>query len=202
MESADDMIDVAFALEGHTLPHEHRFALADALQAALPWLAGAPHAGVHRLNVVRGGGADDLVSRRTRLTLRVPRERAQAATALAGMSLQLGAHRLRAGRVRTRELLPHGTLYAALVASDADDEAEFLRNVQKELDALGVRGQPVCGRWQSAEAGRLRGCSLMVTGLDTAQSLALLRQGIGPHRRLGCGLFVPHRSAAAVGTPP
>jgi CRISPR-associated protein Cas6 len=120
---------------------------------------------------------------------------------LAGTSMQLGAHRLRAGRAGTRELLPHGTLYAALVVADGPDESAFLRGVQRELDALGVRVQPICGRWQSAEAGRLLGCSLMLTGLDAAQSLVLLQQGIGPHRQLGCGLFVPHRSAAAVGTP-
>jgi CRISPR-associated protein Cas6 len=201
MDHNAGMIDVAFALEGHALPHEHRFALADALQAALPWLGTEPRAGVHRLNVVRGGGEDDLLSRRTRLMLRVPRERADAAAALAGVTMQLGSHRLRAGRARTRELLPHGTLYAALVVAEGPDEAAFLRGVQRELEALGVRGQAVCGRWQSAEAGRVLGCSLMLTGLDPAQSLVLLQQGLGPHRRLGCGLFVPHRSAAAVGTP-
>ncbi|HEY0883830.1 MAG TPA: type I-MYXAN CRISPR-associated protein Cas6/Cmx6, partial [Ramlibacter sp.] len=102
---------------------------------------------------------------------------------------------------RRRELLPHGTLYAALVAADGPDEAQFLAAVQLALDALGVRAQPVCGRWQSAEGGRLVGCSLMLSGLERDQSLVLLQQGLGPHRRLGCGLFVPHRSAAAVGTP-
>jgi CRISPR-associated protein Cas6 len=201
MDQSADMIDVAFPLEGHLLPHEHRFALADVLQAALPWLAAEPRAGVHRLNVVHGRGEDDLVSRRTRLTLRVPRERADAACALAGMPVQLGGHRLRAGRPKARELLPHNTLYAELVAADGPDEDAFLAAVQHELAGLAVRAQPICGRWQSAEQGRLLGCSLMLTGLDTAQSLVLLQQGLGPHRRLGCGLFVPHRSAAAVGTP-
>lgn len=200
MEQPAEMIDVAFALEGQALPREHRFALADALQAALPWLAEDSRSGVHRLNLVRSGD-DDLLSRRTRLTLRVPRHRADETCALAGTPIQLGAHRLRTGRAQRRELLPHGTLYAWLVAADSTDEAAFLVRVQGELDALGVRAQPVCGRWQIAEGGRLIGCSLMVSGLDRAQSLLLLQSGLGPHRRLGCGLFVPHRSAAAVGTP-
>jgi hypothetical protein len=64
-----------------------------------------------------------------------------------------------------------------------------------------VRAQPVCGRWQSLERGRLVGCSLMLSGLDREQSLRVLRHGLGGHRRLGCGLFVPHKSAAAVGMP-
>ncbi|MCE3273209.1 MAG: Cas6 Crispr, partial [Ramlibacter sp.] len=36
-------------------------------------------------------------------------------------------------------------------------------------------------------------------GLTRAESLRVLRRGIGPQRLLGCGLFVPHKSAAAVG---
>ena len=197
-----DMIDVAFALEGDALPREHRHALAEALQEALPWLGSEARAGVHRLKLVASGdGADDLVSRRTRLTLRVPRGRADEVDVLSGTDLSLGGHRVRAGRARRRELLPHGTLYAPLVAADAPDEAQFLVTVQLALDALGVRAQPVCGRWQSTEGGRLVGCSLMLSGLERDQSLVLLQQGLGPHRRLGCGLFIPHRSAAAVGSP-
>ncbi len=201
MDSAAEMIDVAFALEGDAVPREHRYALAVALQRALPWFDGDARTGVHGLKLVRSGSGEDLVSHRTRLLLRVPRGRAADAAALAGALLRLGDHRLRPGRAQPRELLPHGTLYAPLVATDATDEASFLARVQDDLDALGVRAQPVCGRWQSAEAGRLRGCSLMLSGLDAAQSLVLLQQGLGPHRRLGCGLFIPHRSAAAVGWP-
>jgi hypothetical protein len=39
----------------------------------------------------------------------------------------------------------------------------------------------------------------MLHGLATAASLRVLEAGVGRHRRLGCGLFVPHKSAAAVG---
>ena len=202
MDTTAEMIDVAFALEGDTLPHEHRYALAAALQGALPWLDNDARTGVHGLKLVHSGTGAHLVSHRTRLTLRVPRERAEETCGLTGSLLRLGEQRLRAGRAQQRELLPHGTLYAALVATDAPDEAAFVAHVQGELDALHVRAQPVCGRWQSAEGGRLRGCSLMLSGLDAVQSLLLLQQGLGPHRRLGCGLFVPHRSAAAVGSPP
>lgn len=195
------MIDVAFALEGHAVPQEHRYALAEALLGTLPWLADEPDAGVHRLKLVAGGGGESLLSPRTRLTLRVPRGRGDAACALAGTELRLGPHRLRAGRPQQRELLPHGTLYAHLVAAEDADEAAFVERMRAELAALGVAAQPVCGRWQSTEAGRLVGCSLMLSGLDTAQSLRVLQQGLGGHRRLGCGLFVPHKSAAAVGAP-
>jgi CRISPR-associated protein Cas6 len=196
-----DLIEVAFSLGSGRLAQEHRFALAEALERALPWLAQEPEAGVHRLKLVAGGGGEAIVSRRTRLVLRVPRARAEAAAALAGRPLQVGAHALQPADPRTRELLPYGTLYAPLVASGDDDEGAFLARVGSELAALEVRAQPVCGRWQSLERGRLVGCSLMLSGLDREQSLRVLRHGLGAHRRLGCGLFVPHKSAAAVGMP-
>jgi hypothetical protein len=41
----------------------------------------------------------------------------------------------------------------------------------------------------------------MLDGLNAAHSLRVLEAGLGPHRRLGCGLFVPHKSSVAVGTP-
>jgi hypothetical protein len=181
------MLDLAFAVEGGgALPREHRRALADALEGALPWLATQAGAGIHRLNVSAGGGPQALLSHRTRLTLRVPRELAEAARSLEGRSLDLAGHALQVGAAHERELLPWGTLYAHVV----------------ELVALGIAGRPSCGRPQTYDADQLSGYSLMLDGLSAEGALRLLEAGLGPHRRLGCGLFVPHKSAAAVGAPP
>ena len=38
-----------------------------------------------------------------------------------------------------------------------------------------------------------RARSLMVTVATPAQSLALQRHGLGEARKLGCGLFIPHK---------
>ena len=198
------MIDLAFALSGDALPREHRGQLAAALEAALPWLRELPGAGIHRLNVSAGGGANALLSGRTRLTLRVPRERQADAEALAGSELQLGASRLRVGRPHAHELLPYSALYAHLVAAqspEADDELASVPAVSAELQSLGVSGRPICGRHQITEGETLHGFSLMLDSLSAAHSLRVLEAGLGPHRRLGCGLFVPHKSSVAVGTP-
>lgn len=199
--AAADMVEVAFALEGETVPPRHRFDLSEALRRALPWLSERPGAGVHRLKLVRCGDGELRVSPRTRLVLRVPRARADATSALAGAELAFGDARLRAVRPVVRELLAYGTLYAPLVVADGPDEGAFVAGLRTALDALGVRADPVCGRWQSIEDDRLVGCSVMLSGLDAAQSQRVLQEGIGPHRLLGCGLFIPHKSAAAVGMP-
>ena len=196
------MIDIAFAVSGDPLPRDHRYALAEALERALPWLPDTPQAGVHGLNLVSGSGPEALVSPRTRLRLRVPRERADDACALAGAELAVAGRRLRVGAALRRELVDHHTLYAQLVACAGDDELAFMRTVQDELDRLGVRCRAVCGLHRVVESGALPGFSLMLDGLAPDQSLTVLEAGLGAHRRLGCGLFVGHKSAAAVGTPP
>jgi CRISPR-associated protein Cas6 len=192
------MDDLGFALGGGTLPRTHRSELADAIGQALPWFATSAGVGMHRLNV-SSEGDQVLLARRTPLRLRVPRELAGAAAALQGRDLAVGADRLRLGAVQVRELLPHGTLYAHLVATDDADEAAFLRSMQAELAAQGVVCRPICGRRQVVEGGALQGFSLMLDGLSHEGALRILERGLGPHRRLGCGLFVAHRSAAAVG---
>jgi CRISPR-associated protein Cas6 len=196
------MVDVAFALRGHWLPRDHRRALADAVMRALPWFASEqPAAAVHRLNVSVGGDAQALLSRRTRLVLRVARERLVDAQRLAGADLDIEGHKLDVGEPQVRELVPWGTLYAHFVASEQHDEAAFLAAVESELAALGVRGRAICGRAQHADGGRLNGRSVMVDGLSAADALRVQDRGLGAHREWGCGVFVPHKSAAAVGAP-
>jgi CRISPR-associated protein Cas6 len=209
MSTADDaqgeaiatMVDVAFALRGRTLPREHGPALAQALLQRAPWLAAEPDCAVHRVKVAAGTAAEALLPQRARLLLRVPRERVAALLVLEGAVLDVAGHQLQLGAPRVHELLAHATLYAALVASDAEaDEAAFLRTMAGELAALEVHGRCICGlrRQRRDDDAPLDGFSLMLDGLTPAHSLRLQQRGLGPHRLMGCGVFVPHRSAAAL----
>lgn len=201
MVSRAPVVDVVFSLAGRSLPRDHAQPLATALSRHLPWLADEAEAGVHRINVVAGNGAQALLSQRTRLKIRVRRERVQAVAALAGCALDVTGFVVRLGEPVQRELLAHGTLYAQMVTNAGDDELRFLEDVQRELDVLGVRGRVVCGRRRVLrdDSGAERvGYSVMVTGLSVDDSLLVQQHGLGTHRHLGCGVFVPHRSAAAV----
>ena len=199
--SAAPMVDVVFPVTGRRLLRDHAQALADALCSVLPWLAGEPHAGVHPIKLVPGLDAQALLSNRARLLLRVPRERAAALADLTGQSLEVGGETLVLGTPHARELLAHATLYAYNVASDSADELAFMEAVAEELDALGIRGHRVCGKYHrmAFRRGMLDSFSLMLHGLGAPQALLLQQRGLGGERLLGCGIFVPHKSAAAVG---
>ena len=199
-EITASMVDVVFPLVGARLPRDHRQALSDELERLLPWLATCPEVGVHRVNGVAGDGASVLLSQRARLVLRVGREQVGALAPLEGATLDVGGHALHLGRAVQRELVPHGTLYSHLVTTCDDDELAFTASIDRELDAMGVRGRQICGRRHvvTHHGTGLTGFSLMLDGLSAADSLQLLQAGLGRHRRLGCGVFVPHKSAAAL----
>lgn len=195
------LTDLAFPLQGRAaVPPDHRARLAAAVAAVLPWLAHTPGAGLHRLNLAHGGGG--LLSGRTRLVLRVPIERVDEATrALAGASFALDGAPLVLGTPSRRDLLPHRTLYAHFVDAEADDEPAFLARMAADLLAMDVACTTVCGRRQQlvAPGGTLTGYSLLLDGLSAEEALRVLETGLGAHRTMGCGLFIPHKSAAAVG---
>jgi CRISPR-associated protein Cas6 len=200
-EPTASRVDVIYPLQCRSLPRDHRRALAQALEGVLPWLGDPAQAGVHRINAVAGIGPTVLLSQRARLTLRVRRERVGDLAPLQGAALDVAGFPLRVGQAAVvRELLPHSTLYAHLVATADDDELAFLDSIETELGALGVLCQRICGRRQVIDNGGVpvTAYSLMLDGLSAAGSLRVLEAGLGRHRRLGCGLFVPHKSGAAV----
>lgn len=199
-------IDLSFPLGGPALPLDHRQALADAVAEAMPWVRDEPGTAVFLAHLVHGSAASPagevLLSARSRLVIRTRRSRVDDASALAGQTLQVGGWAVRVGPARPRELLPHGTLYAHFVASEQAGEPAFLDGMRAALDRLDAsRCHPVCGRHQRVRGtdGVIDGYSLMLHGLSPRASLRVLEQGLGAHRLMGCGVFVPHKSAAAVG---
>ncbi|MDO8768008.1 MAG: type I-MYXAN CRISPR-associated protein Cas6/Cmx6 [Burkholderiaceae bacterium] len=196
----DAAVDAVFPIDGQTLPRDHAQALQQALCAQLPWLGTDPLAAIHPIKVVHGNDEQALLSRRTRLLLRVKALHLDDLMALAGLDLGVDGHLLRLGVPHLRELQPHATLYAYRVAADSADEVTFMAAVERELAQLAIGGERVCGkRLGMVVSGRvLDTFSLMLHALPPEQSLRLQQHGLGLHRLLGCGIFVPHKSAAAV----
>lgn len=198
--SADTVVDAVFPIEGQTLPRDHAQPLQQILCSQWPWLDTDDLAGIHPIKLVQGSDDQALLSQRARLVLRVAARRIDELLASAPIELNLAGHRVRLGAPQLRQLQPHATLYAYKVAANNADEISFMASVERELAELGIAGQRVCGKRQSMllAGGVLNTFSLMLHALPAEQSLRLQQRGLGPHRLLGCGIFVPHKSAAAV----
>ena len=67
--------------------------------------------------------------------------------------------------------------------------------------AAGIECKLIVGKRRQAQGGDgpVTGYSLMLHGLSTEHSLRIQTAGLGGQHLLGCGLFVPHKSVAAVG---
>ena len=207
-----DAIDVAFRLSGRRLPVEHASVLRAAVLGILPWLEEEPAAGIHSIHGAASGngwerpdrepGAMLYLSRRTRLVLRVPAHRAGETAALCGHGLDVGGCELAVGARQPRPLWPADTLFARYVVDAAEaGEERFVERVASALEARSIAVRRLlCGRSHRVRAAEdvwlTRG--LLIADLAPDESLAIQRDGIGPGRLLGCGLFVPHKDLGPV----
>lgn len=202
-EASTVMVDVVFSLEEGSFPDGHADALSLAVRRALPWFDDEPEAGILPLSgVAHGNNGVCFVGRRSRLALRLPIHRSASADSLAGTRLDLDGSWLTLGKSAMRPLYPaRGVVYSHIVSVGTDDEIEFLAQCRALLAARGLAPQLISGKareLRTAEA-LVRGFSLMLHGLAAAESLAVQESGLGTHRALGCGLFIPHKSVVAVG---
>ncbi len=195
-----EAVDVVFPIDGHYLTRDHAHALRQSLCQKMPWLGTDANVGIHPIKLVPGSDSPALLSRRSLLLLRVSTRRAKELSALVGLDLLVAGHPLHLGTSHLRELGPHTTLYAYKVAAESEDEVGFMAAVARELAKLDISGERVCGKRQvlTVANGVVNTFSLMLHALSPDQSLRLQRHGIGPHRLLGCGIFIPHKSAAAL----
>ncbi|MEW6687619.1 MAG: type I-MYXAN CRISPR-associated protein Cas6/Cmx6 [Pseudomonadota bacterium] len=202
----DEIVDAVFAIRCRSLPVDHAWALSQAVQAALPWFAGEPEAGLHTIHGaasasgwMRPEGPEDLLqlSHRAKLALRLPRRRLEDAAVLLGCTLEVAGFAMRVDKLSARPLSRITTLFSRyLIFTGTEDEAAFLTAAREALGALGIRPKEMlCGRsFAIATPDRTYETrSLMLAGLTPEQSLELQRRGLGEERKLGCGLFIPHK---------
>lgn len=202
-KAEERVLDLHFALEGREIPVDHAWLLAQALLEVLPWLADEPLASIHSIHVAGSQNGWErpeerlYLSRRTKLQLRVPKARLNDAQALCGRSIRLGEHQLKIGAAKAKPLNNLGTLFARhLVCEPEQSEHDFLGQIVAELHSLGVPvKKALCGKLMSLQASenRLQCRSLLLADLDARASLLLQEEGLGQHRLLGCGIFIPHK---------
>jgi len=191
-----EMVDVAFGFSAPGLPVDHEWPLYREVARRVPWMRAFAGAGIHPLRGPRGPDGVLLLARRAKLTLRMPRERVCAASALEDAVLDVCGIEVRIGRGTMRAFDPAPTLYAARVVTGDEDEAAFSAGIAAELAALGAARNFICGRRALVrmEASAVPAFSVAVHGLAGDASLRLQNLGLGQGRAIGCGLLVPHKT--------
>lgn len=207
------VLDLAFSLKCRELPVDHAHALRQALRRVLPWLAEDERIGIHAVHVAGSqngwerpdpaSGQRLMLSQRTRLTLRAPRDRLEdLRRGLTGVTLDVAGCPMTLGEARIRPLSKEATLFARhLVMGSHPTEAAFLDWVVEQLADLGIRARKaLCGKCVTlvTPEGPLPTRALMLADLSPEESVRLQERGLGPDRQLGCGLFIPHKGVGVV----
>jgi CRISPR-associated protein Cas6 len=189
-----DMIDVVFDLDGVVVPDNYPFLLWAELVRCLPWLNTEEGIGVHPL---RGSlsGEELLLSKRTKLILRLPVTRTIQVEQLTGQQLHIAGSVLIVGKSKQRELQAVSTLHAYVIESGVN-EVEFIESMEHKLEEMNVSCNLICDKYRSISFDNqiVSGYGLVLHDLKLPASLSIQRTGLGGARHLGCGIFVPFKA--------
>lgn len=194
-----EMVDVAFGVSGENLPRGHEWPLFREIARVVPWITRTPRAGILPMRGPRTADGGVMITHRSRIVIRLPRDRVCSASAIERERLRVGEALLTVGEGTFRKHEPSATLYSPRVSTGEADELRFLAGLEEELLALGIRGRLICGRRMEVELedGRAAAFPVAVHDLREADSLLLQRAGLGRGQPVGCGLLVPHKTIVA-----
>ncbi len=207
-----DIIDLAFSMSCDQLPNDHNYALHRAIVEHLPWFATEERVALHSIHAGDSGNgwerpneADAMIypSRRTKLMLRLPEHLVEAAQQLSGRTLDLGVTTIEIGDAKKRPLSRSTAMLARYVIDEFLDQSEerFLHDCVEQLKALDIEFKKILvGRQNSVNLGdRSAVCrSIFVADLGVQDTMRLQELGIGSHQRVGCGVFIPHKTLKKV----
>jgi len=211
ISASDKAVDLSYKIDCKQIPTRHAWELSQALYRALPWIKDEAEVGVHQIHGATSGNgwerpADgELIhlSKRTRMHLRVPTERIDDAKELVGKKLDVAGHSVNVGKMTSKSIDPFSTIFARyIVMQKGMSEDDFLQWVAEKLTARDIQARKLlCGIGHEFEANGelIETRSLMIADLDKFSSVTLQEAGIGLHRHMGCGIFVPHKGIKAVG---
>ncbi|NOZ53212.1 MAG: type I-MYXAN CRISPR-associated protein Cas6/Cmx6 [Gammaproteobacteria bacterium] len=208
----DRVVDLVYSISCRALPVDHAYALSQAIQAELSWFAEEPLAAIQTIHVAESGNGwfrpdspEQLLypSKRTKLILRIPKHRIEDAASLLRKTLQVDGNPVTITRMSQRPLSAITTLFCRYVIISAEQsESQFLESALNAFKAMNVYPRKMlCGKetLMRTPHGLLKPRSLMLADLKYEESIVLQQNGLGVHRMMGCGIFLPHKGINEIG---
>lgn len=206
----DSVQDCVFAIEAGALPIDHLNLVANALLEYLPWL-NEVGASVHDMGIASGNGWEKpqnpdalfYLSKRSKLMIRLPKEKLEAVDILVGKVLKCGQYPLRIKKRCTNKNLSDSNIIFAKYVHNGGNylEDKFLKNIYQQLVQLHIKPPKMLAglaHTLTTNNGTIHTRSLMLADLKKAESVYLQAKGLGQHRLLGCGLFIPQKGIDTV----
>ncbi len=215
LKVSDAIIDLVFDIKCKELPVDHAHELSEALIKKVPILETDERCAIHSIHMAgsQNGwerpdpklGQKLILSKRTKLTIRIPGDfREEIDKNLIEASISIDGNQLTIGKSKIKKLSKQTTIFArhiALEENEDKDENKFLVRIVKDLKSRDVRvKKALCGITQeiSIPGGSVLTRSIMLAELSIEDSIRLQQEGLGSHKTLGCGIFIPHKGIDAV----
>ena len=207
----ENVVDLVYKINCKQIPTTHAYELAEALYKALPWLKEEANVGIHQIHGATSGNGwerppdGELIhlSKRSKMSLRVPKHRIDDAKKLTGQVLDIAGCPVEVGDAISKMIHPLPTICARyVVVPEGMDETQFTFWVAEELAKRDIHlHKLLCGISHdlSLPEGTYETRSVMIADLDQATSVSLQEEGVGPFRHYGCGIFMPQKGIKAVG---
>lgn len=208
-----DIIDLVFDIECKELPVDHAYALSTAITTLLPWIKHDSNISIHTVHVAgsqngwerppHGTNNHLILSRRAKLTIRTSLETMNALqNGLTGTSLDINGCTMLIGPSHLKPMSKNSTLFSRHVAiATREDEVEFLQWAAAELKTIDITiRKAICGKTVELKTpiASISTRSLLLADLSLEESIRLQQHGLGEHKLLGCGIFIPHKGISAV----
>ncbi len=206
----DDVQDVILGISADVLPVDYINGVANALLLHFPWLESVC-ASIHPINIPDGNGwyapkGENSIfypSKRSKLSIRLPKEKLKELDSLLGDSLNFGEYSIKiTKRYPDKKLSSSTIIFAKYIHSSVQEtEDDFLVRLHQNLMTMGITPKKMMAgltRNLTTNNGIIQTRSLMLADLNKKDSVYLQANGTGDYRLLGCGLFVPQKGIDTV----
>ena len=136
------------------------------------------------------------------MRVRLPKHRVDEGKDLSGKTLNLDGYVIDVKDVSVKSLSDHPAVFSRYIVTDGyESETAVMEEMVRQLKAMGIKPKKMlCGTETiiNTPDKQINTRSLMLADLSVEESVQLQMKGLGTHRWLGCGLFIPHKDIKEV----
>ena len=209
----DDVLDISFRIQCPELPVDHAWHLYGAIREQLPWIEDDPRFGIHSIHGAASGNgwirppaanSRLQLSKRTRLNLRITKDRISDTETLSGCLLDIPGFPMKVGPSKRKPLVSSDTIFSRSVINLGDEtELDLTQRLSRHFRRNDIRiKKMLCGLSHciATPTEKISARSVLLSDLQPDESIYLQQHGFGEGRQLGCGIFIPHKSLSVVGS--
>lgn len=194
-------VDWVAPIQGEQFPADHCYGLFSACCRIIPEVRQHSEIGILSIPGIPDQEGKIFLTKQSHLRIRVPINKIPLVYPLAGKTIKVGIHEIKIGIPNIYVVKPSSTLKARIVIIKGYlNPDEFLEAVQRQLDALEIKGKISIPFNQEGKPSRktmkikrftVVGFTTEVSELSDEDSLKLQYFGIGGKRHIGAGIFLP-----------